>query len=333
MGGVSSVACLPEHRRKGYVGQLLRHALTVMRESGQPISSLYTPHPALYRRFGWMYASSAVHYSFNPKDLTLTNPMRPQGRAYRISEEQWPTLAEIYREHAARRNGWLDRSERWWKEALFRRVYDPKRRLRDIAVWDDGEGRPAGYLVYGVETTAGGADHGKIEAEELIALTPDAYLGLLRYLMSHDLASEIFLWGEFDSPLTLCVDEPWRVKREAHHGFMLRIVDLPAAFAARPPAAGAPEGAFTVDIADAAAPWNQGAWRIESAGGRLSAARADGAADVSTDAAAFAAMYNGFLRPSDAVASGLAEASDAAAVALADRILSADYPPYPSDLF
>ena len=50
LGGVSAVACLPEHRRKGYVGQLLRHALAVMREQGQPLSALYTPHPSLYRR-------------------------------------------------------------------------------------------------------------------------------------------------------------------------------------------------------------------------------------------------------------------------------------------
>jgi hypothetical protein len=38
-------------------------------------------------------------------------------------------------------------------------------------------------------------------------------------------------------------------------------------------------------------------------------------------------MYNGFLRPSEAVRCGLAEAGDAGALALADGILSADYPP------
>lgn len=332
-GGVSSVACLPEHRRKGYVGQLLRHALVLMREKGQPLSTLFTPHPALYRRFGWMYASRAVRYSFNPKDIALTDSARPKGHAHRISEEQWPAVAEVYRQYAASRNGYLDRDERWWKEALFRRIYDPKRHHRDVALWGDGHGNATGYIVYEVETTGPQAGHGKLEADELIALDGDAYLGLLRYLMSHDLAGEIFLWGPVDAPLTLCVEEPWRIKQEVYHGFMLRLVDLPAAFAARPLAAGAPEGAFTVAIADAAAPWNQGAWRIESSGGRLTATKAKGAAEISTGAAALAAMYNGFLRPSDAVASGLAEASDAAAVALADRILSVDYPPYPSDSF
>ena len=63
---------------------------------------------------------------------------------------------------------------------------------------------------------------------------------------------------------------------EHWHGFMLRIVDVEQAIAARPPATDAPEGAFTVHIADPAAPWNQGVGRIEHSGGRLSAARAEG---------------------------------------------------------
>ncbi len=44
-------------------------------------------------------------------------------------------------------------------------------------------------------------------------------------------------------------------------------------------------------------------------------------------------MYNDFLRPSEAARSGLAEASDPQAAALADRILATDYPPHPSDFF
>jgi predicted acetyltransferase len=120
---------------------------------------------------------------------------------------------------------------------------------------------------------------------------------------------------------------------EHWHGFMLRIVDVEQAIAARPPAKDAPEGTFTVHIADAAAPWNQGVWRIECSGGRLSAARAEDAAGLSTDAAAFAAMYNGYLRPTDAVRSGLAEASDPEAAATADRILAVASPPHPADFF
>src|SRR5512143_3938832 len=43
-GGIASVSCLPERRRGGYVGQLLRHSLASMRDAGQPLSMLWTPH-------------------------------------------------------------------------------------------------------------------------------------------------------------------------------------------------------------------------------------------------------------------------------------------------
>src|SRR3990170_6914555 len=90
LSGVSHVACLPEHRRKGYVGRLLRHALGVMREAGQPLSTLWTPHPSLYRRYGWMVASEAYLYRFNPKEIAPADAEPAAGSSQRISEEQWP---------------------------------------------------------------------------------------------------------------------------------------------------------------------------------------------------------------------------------------------------
>jgi predicted acetyltransferase len=340
LGGVSSVACLPEHRRKGYAGHLLRHTLTVMREQGQPLSTLWTPHPTLYRRYGWMIASSALRYSFEPKDIAPANQARPEGSAHRVTEEEEPTIAEIYRRFAASRNGYLDRDERWWKEAFFRRLYDEKRRLNDVAVWADGKGQPSGYVAYfGThERRFDGPPTDRLALQEFVALDSAAYLGLLRYLLTHDLAEAITWLGPIDEPFTAAIDEPGRVKREHHYGFMLRIVDLKKAVAVRPPGAEAPEGSFTIHVGDPSAPWNQGVWRIECSGparsgGRLMATKANGTPDLSTDAAAFAAMYNGFLRPSDAARSGLAEVNDPKSATLADRILAADYHPYSSEFF
>jgi predicted acetyltransferase len=246
----------------------------------------------------------------------------------------------VYRRFAAPRNGYLDRGERWWKEAIFRRIYDEKRRLNDVAVWADGKGQPRGYLAYfsAREQRFDGPPTDRLALQEFVALDSAAYLGLLRYLLSHDVAEEITWFGPIDEPFTIAIDEPGRVKREHHYGFMLRIIDLEKAIAVRPPAAEAPEGSFTVHIADPSAPWNQGVWRIDCSGpagrgGRLAATKADGTPDLSTDAAAFAAMYNGFLRPSEAARSGLAEVSDPRTAAIADRILAADYPPFSSDFF
>jgi predicted acetyltransferase len=114
---------------------------------------------------------------------------------------------------------------------------------------------------------------------------------------------------------------------------MLRVVDVESAVAARPAGSGTPDGGFTLALSDASAPWNEGTWRIESAGGRLSASKKDGRADVTTDAATFAAIYDGFLRTTEAARSGLAEVSSAEAAALADRMFASERAPFGSDFF
>src|SRR3990172_2073354 len=142
MGGVSSAACLPEYRRKGYVGTLLRHALEEMRDAAQPLSALYTPHPALYRRYGWMVAAANLKFSLNPKHVAAYNPSAVRGRAVRITEEEQPVVEEIYRRYSERRTGPHVRSGRGWKGAFFRRIYDTDRKVSDVALWqsESGEG-------------------------------------------------------------------------------------------------------------------------------------------------------------------------------------------------
>jgi predicted acetyltransferase len=334
MGGVSAVACLPEHRRKGYVGQLLRYALERMRDNGQPLSGLYTPHPSLYRRYGWMVAASQLKTTFNPKEVSLHDNAPPPGRAVRVSEEDWPLIESIYKRYTAGRTGWQVRSELWWKEAVFRYLYEDKRTLNDVAVWENGSGQPGGYLAYR-PSREGEFGKGALRVQELITLDRDAFLGLLRYALSHDLTDEISWHAPLDEPLgfALADSDDRLLKREYVDDFMLRIVDIEKAVSARPSGTGAPGGAFTVAVADTSAPWNSGTWRIESAGGKLSAAKADGAADIMTDAATFAAIYDGFLRTTDALRAGLAEASSAEVAVMADRVFASDYVPYGSDFF
>jgi predicted acetyltransferase len=334
MGGVSSVACLPEYRRKGHVGTLLRHALEGMREAGQPLSALYTPHPSLYRRYGWMVAGANLKFTFNPKHVTAYNPSAARGRAVRVTEEDQPVVEQVYTQYSARRTGQHVRSDRWWREAFFRRIYDTERKLADVAVWYNENGDPNGYVCYESHRGQPPMASSKIWLREFVALNGDAYQGLLRYILSHDLADEIFWYGPPEDPLAYAVDDSYQVKREYVDDMMLRVVDIETAVAQRPAAPGSPEGALTIAISDAAAPWNTGTWRIESSGGKLSATKANGTtADIAMEAATFAAVYDGFMKASDAIRSALAEGSDSAAALLADRIFASDYPPNGSDFF
>ena len=50
------MSCLPERRRGGFVSGLLKQSLATMRDAGQPLSALWTPHFSLYRKYGWEIA-------------------------------------------------------------------------------------------------------------------------------------------------------------------------------------------------------------------------------------------------------------------------------------
>lgn len=329
MGGVSSVSCYPEHRRKGFVGMLLADALAKMKEQGQPLSALYTPHPSLYRKFGYMTAATYVKYEWKPKALRPYRDVTPAGRAVRIAEADWRVLEGVYDRFNARATGAMKRREWQWRESVFRTAYDPERKLKDAVTWRGELGEAEGYMVY---SSHRGSDSHALTIGEFVALTGDAYTGLLRYALAHDLDDQIVWNGPIDDPLALAVDDAMNLKRGALDDYMLRVVDLEKAVAMRPAGTGAPEGSFTVGIEDRHCPWNEGAWTIENAGGSLLTTKG-GDAHVAMEAATFAAIYNGHLRASDAVRCGLAEAHSGADLGLMDRVLASDRVPSGSDFF
>jgi predicted acetyltransferase len=332
MGGVSSVSCLPEHRRKGHVGRLLIYALAEMRDKGQHLSALYTPHPDLYRRYGWMVAASNLKYTWSPKQVRPYHSERPAGHAERVDEEGWPLIAELYEKWAVDRTGPLERSEAWWREGFFRVIYDDgERTLNDVVVWRNEAGVATGYMSYTPQRQASFGS--TVQVRELVTLSGEAQTGFLRYILSHDLSNEITYYGPIDDTFAYTVDNSFQLKREFVEDIMLRVVDVEGAVGARPAGPGAPEGALTIEISDAACPWNSGTWHITSEGGRLAAAKSDGAGQIAMEVATFAAVYDGYMKTTDAVRAGLAESTDAAAMALADSVFAVKYAPNCSDFF
>jgi hypothetical protein len=152
----------------------------------------------------------------------------------RITEEEQPVVEELYRRYCERRTGSHVRSDRWWKEAFFRRIYDTDRKISDVAVWHSEDGEAGGYACYQSARDPGPAGTSKLWVREFVALSGDAYQGLLRYILSHDLADEIMWYGPVEDPLAYAVDDSLPLKREYVDDLMLRVVDIEKAVAARP---------------------------------------------------------------------------------------------------
>ena len=129
---------------------------------------------------------------------------------------------------------------------------------------------------------------GEVKIVELVAATPDAYTALWRFLLGVDLTRDVVKGpASPDEPSATSSSEPAPAGRQDRDGLWLRIVDLPAALAARRYAAPVD---VVLDVTDALLPANAGRWRLRvGAGGALvNCSPTDAPADLSCDVASWA---------------------------------------------
>ncbi len=328
-GAVGPVVSLPQHRRKGHVGALLRRALVDMRERGQVLSGLHTPHPMLYRRYGWEIASIRRVFSFPPKEIGLMAQPSQRGRARMLATDDWAQADRVYRHHSAKRNGPIHRGEVWWREAIFAGSQPAP---ADVALWENALGEPQGYVVYH-QRTQPDSDMPRFWVRELVALSTDAYLNLVLYLLRHDLPPEITWNAAPDDPFLSLVDDTTKVKVREEYDVMLRVCDVEGALKLRPLAYPEHPISLALEVSDSSAPWNEGIWRIEAADGAMHVEKTATEPDLSLAAPTLAPLFNGFLSPSGAALAGLVKARSEEALAAADILFATLYPPFCADGF
>jgi len=71
VGGVASLATLPEHRREGYVRRLLAETLSEYREREIPIAALWPFKGTFYAQFGWALAGTYAGLTVQPGTLSF----------------------------------------------------------------------------------------------------------------------------------------------------------------------------------------------------------------------------------------------------------------------
>ncbi len=333
-GAVGPVACLSGYRRQGHVGKLLRLALERMREQGQALSGLHTPHDALYARYGWERAEGKKRYEFRPKDVTLRLKGAP-GTLAAVQNDDWQRLEAIYRMWAGPRNGPLHRIEPWWRENVLRSFDEAMVRTdNETFLWMNANGEDQGYVVYQVNALPKDgrwAPH-EIWVRDFVSLSGDAYIALWQHLLTHDLALRVVRECAPDDPFSDMVDDPWKINIMRAEGAMIRVVDIERAVGMRPYCGGRPVS-FTMRIGDRSAPWNDGVWRVEAAEGRMSAERTEGEPDLELSANTLAPLFTGFMRADVAADAGWLKVNRAEAVTEMAEAFAVTYPPFSGDYY
>lgn len=301
VAGVTWVAVLPSHRRRGILSGLMRRQLDDVAGRGEPLAALWASEAGIYSRYG--YGRASWHESFTvhrgegalAKDLA-TDP----GLRLRLAEpEQARTeLAKVHDAVLEVRPGFFARTDQWWDRVLF----DPEDQrkgaspLRCLLAEDDSG--PRGYALY-----AGAAGW---EEETFL---PDATLNV-RELVSTDPAASAALWGDLlgrdlvreiraplrpvDDPALFQLADPRRLRPVVSDGLWIRVIDVPAALARRRYACPVD---VVIEVSDRVFGENEGRWRLRADGSGLATCeRTKKDADVSLSVTELGAAYLGGTR-------------------------------------
>lgn len=322
-GGVTWVAVMPSHRRRGILTQLMRRELDDLHDRGEPLAILWASEAAIYGRFGYGIAAPTVQMDADRSRFALRDDPGPRGSARIVAlDDAVDACMRIYESVRPTVPGFVARSREWWE------TY----RLADPEQWRHGgspkyvavvevNGEPAAYAIYRIKQEwTHGFSHSQVKLVETLAATPAAERDLWRFVFGIDLIAHV--QGRLDpaSPLFLMVVDPRSLQLRMSEGLWLRIVDVEAALAGRSYAS---NDVVVVEVRDEFCPWNAGRWRL----GR-DIKRTEEDAELELDVADLASVYLGaFSFTRLAAAERVRELKDGA-LERADALFRTERPPF-----
>jgi predicted acetyltransferase len=328
--GVTAVAVLPTHRRRGILTALMRAQLDACRQRGEAVACLWASEDTIYGRFGYGVASftaeidlarerSAFHASFEPAGATRIVPL-PQAE---------PIVAPVYERVAAATAGMFTRTSEWWRA---RSLADPHWRRRgggemQCVVVESGRSATA-YALYRLNIAFDrGVQTGSVEVIEAMGDSPEATRTLWRFLLDIDWMARVrAALLPVDHPLLLLAAEPRRLRMSVRDGLWVRLVDVEAALARR---GYATQDAVVVDVKDAFCPWNEGRWSIGANG----VARTSRPRDLACEVTTLGSVYLGGFTWAQLAQAGRVEELRDGAIQRADALFRTERAPWCPEIF
>jgi len=302
-GAVAGVIVAPDQRGTGLARTMLATATAQMGERGQVISSLFPTTASLYRGLGWEVAGWWAQRSVAGADLP-----RPTGTvAWDPVAHDDPELAAVQAACAAGRDGWVVPSARWWRTVGARRAAEPKPSWSWVGRRD---GAPVAAVAYGY-----GPSERRLfdlDVELVVGADGPALTDALAFLGANGTTADQVVTTLPARLLARHLPEASRTRPQLDWPWMLRLVDLPGAMAAR----GWPAG-ITLEVhLDVAASPVAGP---DGASGRWVLAVHDGAATctpggdgtVALGAGDLASLYAGGVDPAALASDGRLVGADA----------------------
>lgn len=325
MAAVNRVGVRADRTRRGALTALMRAQLAAFADAGEPVATLRASEAVIYGRFGYGVATRARTAVIRSPAGVRRVAVRPAGEVRLIDRsEAERVLPEIYSRIGLPRSGMIDRPAVWWRAALRRPVEGADQQF----VVHRGPDGDNGFAVYRVVRERGSGLRAALVVDDLHAAEPAALVGLWRFLLGVDLIQEVRgRVRPLDEPVEWLLSdrrvcETTSVDDEA----WLRLVDVPAALAARGYRAAEP---VVIEVRDELLPANAGRYRISPTG----AARTREPADLTVGVGALGSLYLGDVRPSTLALVGAITTHNGTALSRADRLFAADDIPWCGTFF
>ncbi len=328
--GLSVVGVRPTHRRRGILRRMMRAQLDDVQRRGEPVAALWASEDTIYGQFGYGQASFCGDMDLPKSATRFAQSFEPTGTLRMVDAAEAETaFPRVYDRVRSERPGMLARSVEWWRH---RRLADPENRRRGggelNCVLLSHDGRPSGYALYRIhQQFDSGVSVGHLNVVEAMGATLAATREIWRFLLDVDWITRVKAsLLPMDHPLFFLLARPREMRFRLHDGLWVRLVDLPAAIAARRRGAGEP---VVIEVADPFCEWNAGRWRVGPGG----AERTSAAAELACDVTALGSVYLGgftFRRLADA---GRVVELGAGALARADAMFPADGAPWCPEVF
>jgi len=327
--GVANVTVRPTHRRRGLLTALMRRQLDDTHRRGEPLACLWASEAPIYRRFGYGLATRGLRWQLERPGTSFTPGLDAGALEARLMApaDARSALADLHERTRATTPAMVKRTQGWWDRILHNAKGDT------LAVVVEGAGRPEAAGLYSIAPSwASAGPANTLSANEVYAVTPQAYAAVWRYLLDVDLVGRVTTFHRpLDEPLQWLLANPRALQPALVEGLWARLVDVGAALGGRRYWA---EAHLVLDVTDRFCPWNEGRWRLDAGIDGASCERAGSAdPDLHLDVADLGASYMGLAVFGSLQRAGLVDEDRPGAIREADRAFAWSTAPWAVTFF
>lgn len=247
MAGLTGVGTYPEYANLGLMNDLIKQALTKMRDNQQWISYLYPYSVPFYRKKGWELFSERV--TFDIRDFQLPHYDNQPGFVERLDIDE-DDVIDVYNRFSYTNHGALIRSKLSWSE-YWRWENENE---RTAAVYYDENSHAMGVMFYWIINDV-------FYVKDMFYLSQEARKGLWNFIYAHySMVDKVKGRIYRHDPIAFQLIDS-KIAETIEPYYMARIVDV-AEFLKAYPFATLPKEPFHFVINDPVAEWNNGIFSL-----------------------------------------------------------------------